>query len=229
MSADSTQDGAPHREDPGLPGLPGPGAAEQELAAGDAVQQPRLRLQLLAAARSELRESGRAGLSLRAVARRAGVSHAAPAYAFRDRSGLLTAVAAQGFRELAAAMDAPTPPGDRRALAALGRRYVDFATADPALYDLMFRTRELDVEDPELQLAREASLRALVAVTTDDGGATGPGELTMLSWTAAHGIAALAVQGLLADGPAPDAAGGLPRSSPAALVDLFAALAHPGR
>ncbi|NBO21074.1 MAG: TetR/AcrR family transcriptional regulator, partial [Rhodobacteraceae bacterium] len=55
---------------------------------------------LIAAAHQELSEQGAAGFSLRRVARRAGVSHAAPAHHFGDAAGLLAALAAQGFRRL---------------------------------------------------------------------------------------------------------------------------------
>jgi len=74
-----------------------------------------LRGALLRAARAELARAGRASSSQRAVARRAGVSHAAPGYAFGDRTSLQTAVAVQGFRELAAVMDQPPVPAGGRA------------------------------------------------------------------------------------------------------------------
>src|ERR1700722_1777730 len=110
---------------------------------------PDVRGALLAAARAELAEHGHAGISLRAVARRAGVSHAAPKYYFSDRAALLTAVAAQGFAELASALrQVPS------ALAALGHAYITFALASPALFDLMFRPTELHPADPDLRHAQ---------------------------------------------------------------------------
>ncbi len=177
-----------------------------------------LRASLLAAARAELDEGGRSAVSLRAVARRAGVSHAAPAYAFGDRSGLLTAVAAQGFREMAAVMDEPVPDAASSPLAELGSRYVAFAHRSPALYDLMFHPADLDTADPDLHAARVASLRALAAVTVDPGATPGspPGELTQISWAFAHGVASLVGQGALP----PDAVG--------ALMDRYARHAAPG-
>ena len=63
------------------------------------------RERLLDCARAHLDEHGLEGLSLRAVARRAGVSHAAPARHFRTVGALLAAVAAQGFRDLMRAVD----------------------------------------------------------------------------------------------------------------------------
>lgn len=154
-----------------------------------------LRTRLVAAAREELDEFGHRRVSLRAVARRAGVSHAAPAYSFGDRAGMLSAVAAEGFVQLAAELDAPVPEG-RSALAELGRRYVAFAQRHPALYDLMFRPGELDETDAALLDARQASLRALVDAT---GGRErgGPTALTVISWALAHGLAALDGQGAI--------------------------------
>lgn len=172
-----------------------------------------LRAMLLRAARDEIAESGSAAVSLRAVARRAGVSHAAPAYAFGDRAGVLTAVATQGFHELAAVMDQPAPRG-RAGLAELGRRYVDFAGANPALYGVMFRPSELVVADRDLEAARAASLQALTRLTRSDGADAPPGEVTLISWAFAHGAALLAAQGEL------------PLEVVRALIEGFAELAH---
>lgn len=177
-----------------------------------------LRSALVRAARAELDENGSAAVSLRAVARRAGLSHAAPAYAFGDRSGLLTAVAAQGFEELAAVMDEPAPPG-RDGLAELGRRYVAFARANPALYEVMFRPGELRADDGDLQTARAASLQALNRTTrprdprTPADGQVPAEEVALVAWAFAHGVASLATQGAL------------PHSAVPALVDRFATLA----
>lgn len=174
-----------------------------------------LRSVLVRAARAELQEGGPGAVSLRAVARRAGVSHAAPGYAFGDRSGLLTAVAVEGFGELARAMDhPPTPPG-RAGLAELGRRYVAFAAAEPALYDLMFSPGDLMAADEDLLTARAASLRALTGLTGTDGEADPPGGTTLISWAFAHGVASL-VSG-----------GSLPAAGVDELVDGFAGLVHP--
>lgn len=178
-----------------------------------------LRSALIAAARTELAERGRAQLSLRAVARRAGVSHAAPAYHFTDRAGLLTAVVAEGFRELAADMDAPLEgEGVAAPLAQLGRRYVAFASREPALYELMFRPEELHSDDPELAAARAASLGRLASAT-----GSGPdriGDVTIISWAFAHGIATLAAQGALGVlRPGDDVA-----TAAEQLVDVYAAL-----
>jgi AcrR family transcriptional regulator len=155
------------------------------------------RAALLAAARAELAGHGHAGISLRAVARRAGVSHAAPKYFFGDRAGLLTAVAAQGFAELARSLR-QVPP----VLAALGHAYITFALANPALFDLMFRPSELHPADPALRHAQDDAigvLDAAVAAPGAPGGQspTAPGELTLISWALAHGLAVLTRDGAL--------------------------------
>ena len=156
-----------------------------------------VRAALLAAARAELAGHGHAGISLRAVARRAGVSHAAPKYYFRDRGALLTAVAAQGFAELAGALRQGPPT-----LAALGHAYITFALANPALFDLMFRPSELHPADPDLRQAETDAIGVLDAAVTA-GEASGKdaraasGELTMISWALAHGLAVLVRDGAL--------------------------------
>src|ERR1700716_351231 len=98
-----------------------------------------LRPALVRAAMELLEEGGEAALSLRAVARRAGVSPAAPYRHFPDREALVSAVAAQGYRELAerlaAAHPAPATPED---LADVAVAYVQFALAHPALFRAMF-------------------------------------------------------------------------------------------
>jgi len=170
---------------------------------------------LLEAARAELAENGHAAVSLRAVARRAGVSHAAPAYAFGDRAGLLSAVAGQGFRELAAAMDSPAAAAGPDGLADLGRRYVRFASENPALYELMFRPAELAADHPDLEAARAASLVALTRITRADGADAPPGPATLVSWAFAHGTASLVAQGAL------------PAEAVASLIDTFAAPCEP--
>ena len=100
-----------------------------------------LRAALLAAAEVELAEAGIEAFSLRQVARRAGVSHAAPTHHFGDGQGLLTALAAEGYRRLLAtqaAHEARAAPDARAQLVAAGVGYVDFAMTSPALFRLLF-------------------------------------------------------------------------------------------
>jgi AcrR family transcriptional regulator len=171
---------------------------------------------LLEAARAELVEHGNAAISLRAVARRAGVSHAAPKFHFGDRAGLLTAVATEGFQALAAALrqavqhqgdhtpDGPeSEPSDAQRLAALGRAYVDFGLADPALFDLMHRPSELHPGDPGLSQAQQESMQILASAVgrvtspVSAPGSSVPPALALISWALVHGLVALTRDGAL--------------------------------
>ena len=108
---------------------------------------------LRAAAAEVLAERGVAGFSLREVARRAGVSHAAPAHHFGDATGLLTAVAVEGFRYLTEATRAAAASSDDPldSLVAVGRAYVSVALDHPGHVAVAFRWDIVDVEDPEYQ------------------------------------------------------------------------------
>jgi AcrR family transcriptional regulator len=99
-----------------------------------------LRAECLRAAMELLEEDGNAtGLSLRAVARRAGVSPGAPYRHYADRDALLSAVAAIGYRELAKCMAAASPSlTTAEDLAEVGVAYVEFALRKPALFQVMF-------------------------------------------------------------------------------------------
>src|ERR1700751_1229668 len=94
---------------------------------------------LVRAALDPLDESGQTELSLRAVARRAGVSPAAPYRHYADREALTSAVAAVGYRELAARLTAADPcPSTPEHLASVAVAYVQFALERPALFRIMF-------------------------------------------------------------------------------------------
>lgn len=176
---------------------------------------------LLVAAGEELAEHGSAGISLRAVARRAGVSHAAPKYHFGDRAGLLTAVAADGFRTLSDQLRGVVGADPQQRLATLGQVYIDFALTHPALFDLMFRPTELHGDDPALRRAAQEALSTLNAAAGDLSPAeTTPGgipALTIISWALVHGLVTLARTGSLSV-----AAG---TNDPAAAADLAHQLA----
>src|SRR5215468_4394701 len=122
-----------------------------------------LREALLLAAERVLERDGLAGLTLRAVAREAGVSHAAPTHHFGDLTGLVSELAAIGFRQFNAAMAgscAPETPFPARALAR-AKAYVAYAQAHPGMYGLMFRTERLDYSRPSLHEAAGASFAGL--------------------------------------------------------------------
>jgi AcrR family transcriptional regulator len=114
---------------------------------------------LRSAAVDVIAEQGLGHFSLREVARRAGVSHTAPAHHFGDVRGLLTSVAIEGFDTLyevtSAAAARETDPAER--IAAMGEAYVSLATSSPAHCQVMFRT---DVIDPDDQRLMDAGLRA---------------------------------------------------------------------
>src|SRR3954466_693692 len=111
-----------------------------------------LRDALLEAAERVLERDGLAGLTLRAVARDAGVSHAAPTHHFGDLTGLVSELAAIGFRQFNAAMTAAGSTGAAPLEKAMARAkaYVAYAQAHPGMYGLMFRTERLDMTRPSL-------------------------------------------------------------------------------
>jgi AcrR family transcriptional regulator len=103
-----------------------------------------LRAVLLDQALVVLRERGLDALSLRELAREAGVSHAAPRKHFADREALLDAIAERGFVRLAKQLReaaAKQPDDFKCALQAAASAYVEFAVAEPALLDLMFAAK----------------------------------------------------------------------------------------
>jgi AcrR family transcriptional regulator len=171
--------------------------------------RPQVREALLAAARAELVEHGRAGISLRAVARRAGLSHASPKYHFGDRSGLLTAVATEGFHALASQLSEVHEADARQQLAVLGRAYIDFGLSHPALFELMFAPNELHADDPELIAAQQQAIGALTTAVSHlaeiDAAVPGTPKLALISWALVHGLVVLARDGALQGPPMPGA------------------------
>jgi AcrR family transcriptional regulator len=118
-----------------------------------------LRRALLSAAVEAITESGPTALSLRDLARRAGVSHAAPTHHFGDKAGLLTALAAEGFDLLAGALTAVPP--DPGGFLEVGVAYVRVAVEHRAHFEVMFRPDLYHADDPELVAARARSSAAL--------------------------------------------------------------------
>jgi AcrR family transcriptional regulator len=127
-----------------------------------------LRVVLLDNAETVLRERGVEELSLRELAREAGVSHGAPRSHFIDRKALLDALAERGFLRLAAAMRAAAD-GETdypRALRASARAYIDFAVDQSALVDLMF-TAKMDAPPDSLLAAAETLFTTIANIMTD--------------------------------------------------------------
>lgn len=157
-----------------------------------------LRAALLAAAEEELAARGVEGFSLRQVAKRAGVSHAAPAHHFGDAAGLLTALAAEGFRQFLAAQaarEAQAAPDPASQLVAAGLGYVDFAMARPALFRLLWQSERPDFGNAELGQAARAAFQHLVDQVMAAGGRSSADEAA--AWAMAHGLADLLASGRL--------------------------------
>lgn len=159
---------------------------------------------LLREARAELVEHGASGVSLRAVARRAGVSHAAPKHHFGDRAGLLTAIAVDGFERLTQELGRADAGGDTDALdrlAALGRAYLDFGIANPAVFELMFRPDQVHGDAPALVAARSESFGVLASAVgsavDQDQDARPTEEVSLISWALVHGLVVLIHGGAL--------------------------------
>lgn len=176
---------------------------------------------LLEAARLVLAEHGLEGLTLRAIARRAGVSHGAPLRHFPTLASLLAAVAAGGFDHLVAAVDAALARAEAEAAAAgrpltaterlarAGDTYIQVALADPGVFTVTFRPERCDTSDPAYQ---EAGIRSfgqlvdLVAAAQAEGWQPDapPRTLAAVLWANVHGTAELLIHDALAHALAPD-------------------------
>jgi AcrR family transcriptional regulator len=166
-----------------------------------------LREALLTAAERIIERDGLPALTLRAAAREAGVSHAAPAHHFGDLTGLLSELAALGFRRfreaLVAAANRETGAGKR--LDAMGKAYVSFAKRYPGMFTLMFRSERLDATRPALSDAMDTAGTALAQAVGAQRGETivkGAPSLAQAAgivraWAVVHGLAVLLLDGRL--------------------------------
>jgi AcrR family transcriptional regulator len=164
---------------------------------------------LLEAAERVLERDGLQGLTLRAVAREAGVSHAAPTHHFGDLTGLVSELAAIGFRQFNEAMVIAGAAGTLPMEKALARAkaYVGYAQAHPGMYGLMFRTERLDMSRPSLHEAATAAFAGLAgaigasrheqiheqALSLDQGAAIAR------AWSLVHGFTMLLLDDRLSD------------------------------
>lgn len=158
----------------------------------------------------EVKTVGVAAVSMRGIARRVGVSHAALAYQFGDKSGLFTAVAVEGFRlfaEIAGPVAADAGPDG---FLQGGRVYVQFALTNPGHFEVMFRPYLYRADDADLIAARDAAFDVLYGnartslaahrdtpekdITDDDVLA-----LAIAGWSMSHGFATLFSTGNLPD------------------------------
>jgi AcrR family transcriptional regulator len=156
-----------------------------------------LRESLVTAAVELLEEKGLQGFTLRQCARRAGVSHAAPAHHFASAADLLAEIAARGYERFVAALGKAADEADASPLArleAMGRAYVAFALTNPAVYGLMFRQGAGTLKSPHLKTASIAAWQQLC-----DGVAGALGEKRQdeviakasAVWALVHGTATL--------------------------------------
>jgi AcrR family transcriptional regulator len=162
-----------------------------------------LRSALLAAAERTLRERGVHELSLRELAREIGVSHGAPRRHFPDRQALLDGLAESGFERLGAELRAAADrAGDefQPRLEATAAAYIRFATADPALLDLMFASKQR--MQPSLHGAMERAFSVLIELILQ-GQAIGqlqpgdPERVGLVLFSTVQGIAALLTAGMI--------------------------------
>lgn len=144
-----------------------------------------LRAALLRASAQVMEMEGISGLSLRDVARRAGVSHNAPYRHFPDRDALLAALAAEGFELLGEAMGG-------HAGREMGEAYVTFALGHPQRFRLMFGGL-LDFEKyPELRTAADGAYQLLVLAFKD---LPRPELVAAGAWALVHGLSHLLLDG----------------------------------
>lgn len=160
-----------------------------------------LRAALLAAGELELVERGAEAFSLRGVAKRAGVSHGAPAHHFGDVTGLLTAIASVGFVRFGQMIEArkSRDPG-LPASTAVGLGYIEFALTHSALFSLMFSSSRPDFENEELDRNSDEVFQKFVAdVQLDKPKSPGSNvdvELPVMAmWAKVHGLANLLLTG----------------------------------
>lgn len=168
-----------------------------------------LRRALLDAALALITEGGAHALTLREVARRVGVTQAAPYHHFADKEAILAAVAEEGFVGLYDAMIAARDASSSKPAArlrAMGLGYVRFAVAHPAHFRVMF-TSMCDVPSyPSLHAAADRAFAALLEAITaaQKAGVVRRGdaaELSLLAWSTMHGLSMLWIEGA-AHGPA---------------------------
>jgi len=150
-----------------------------------------LRRAILDAAEHRLIENGIEAVTIRACARAAGVSPAAPIHHFGSLKGLLSALAARGFEQLVARLDADlaTRPGSGPSL--LVGAYVAFAVSSPRMFDLMWREDVLDPDDADLSRSRLIALERLQDHVNPTEACGDERIRAIRAWSLAHGLATL--------------------------------------
>lgn len=182
-----------------------PGVSDTGVRRGRGYHHGDLPAALLAAVDEIVRHGDAGAVSLRQAARRAGVSHAAPAHHFGDKAGLLTAYAAQGFvalRERLSAAGAQASAAQQSVLLGMGVAYVRFAVEQPGHFAVMFRPELLDVDRPGFRATCDDAFQVLVDAVRASWRADDPDESEILlaatgAWSIVHGFATLWLEGTL--------------------------------
>jgi AcrR family transcriptional regulator len=164
-----------------------------------------LRRALIDASLALISEEGFGALTLREVARRAGVTHAAPYRHFADKEALLAEVAAEGFRAMATRMRErmALAGGPVERLNACGVAYVLFAVEHPAHFRVMFGphfAKPLEHEALGTEGGNAFGLLMQSLIEGQQAGALREGEplpLALGAWSLVHGLASLLVEGVL--------------------------------
>src|SRR6266850_8184535 len=147
-----------------------------------------LRPALLRAAADVLEKQGVEALTLRGVARRAGVSHNAPYRHFKDRNALLAALAEDGFRALGKALEGKSG-------ISMGEAYVRFGLAHPARFRLMFGGGVRLSDHPALREASSLAYEALLSALRSRHDLPDPEIAAAAAWSLVHGLANLLLDG----------------------------------
>jgi AcrR family transcriptional regulator len=170
-----------------------------------------LRERILRASIELIEAEGLAKLSMREVARRAGVTHQAPYHHFADREQILGEIAEQGFRMLSERIVAVAPPNEMRRENVVERTcagvaaYVGLACSHPAHFRIMFRPELVDVDNcPGARDAGTecfAAFQAIVHAAIEAGLPAVPSEEALVAfiWSLGHGLACLLLDGPLAE------------------------------
>jgi AcrR family transcriptional regulator len=162
---------------------------------------------LLSAAETILCRDGLGALTLRAIAREAGVSHGAPPHHFKDLVELLSELVAAGFERMTVAMQAASQVETGR-FAEVAQAYVAFAIGNAALFQLMFRVERLNAGNDRLRTARAGAFTVIAKASAMPAGELSPSQLGAMTaqWCLVQGFASLAANGrlgpLLERGPA---------------------------
>lgn len=153
-----------------------------------------LREALIKAGRALLEKGGVEALTLRACARKAGVSHAAPQHHFASINDLLADIAATGFEDFVRALDkaAAHAPSPVERLKAMGLGYVAFARKRPAVYQLMFGVAA-PLSSERLRAAKAAAWEQLAILVTEAAGPEDKEAKAMQVWSAVHGFSMLLI------------------------------------